>query len=74
MADTVLVRPRRGLILDGIPRKGAEISKDLAEQWIADQLVERIEPATPAVPKKPAVRRSPRGSGATRSRKQRRTR
>jgi hypothetical protein len=76
MSDTVLVKPARGLILAGIPSSGAEIPADLAETWIADQLVVRVEPEKPAPPeKKPAtVRRSPKGSGSTRPAKQRRTR
>jgi hypothetical protein len=69
--DTVFVRPRRGLILAGIPRQGAAISRELADDWIAAQLVERVEPETPVTPKKPVARRSPKGSGATRPRKRR---
>ena len=50
MTDTILVRPRHGLILDGIPSKGAEVDRALAEEWIADRLVERV-PITPPKPK-----------------------
>jgi hypothetical protein len=42
MTDVVLVRPRHGLILDGIPSKGAEVPRALAEEWIADRLVEEV--------------------------------
>lgn len=58
MADTVLVRPRRGLILAGVPRSGAELPRSLAEEWIADQLVERIATQAQPVtrPKQPTPR------------------
>jgi hypothetical protein len=42
MTDVVLVRPRHGLILDGIPSKGAEVPRALAEEWIANRLVEQV--------------------------------
>lgn len=58
MADTVLVRPRGGLILDGIPRSGAEIPKALADEWLADRLVERITPVVAAPPVHRKQRRS----------------
>lgn len=67
MTDTVLVRPRTGLILAGIPRKGAEIPRALAEEWIADQLVVKVEQPI-AVAK--AVKPTPRAHSA---RKRRRT-
>lgn len=67
MPDTVLVRPRHGLILDGIPRKGAEIPTALADEWIANQLVERIEPSTPTAPLRPA--RKPRRANDARKRR-----
>lgn len=35
----VLVKPRPGLILAGIPADGAAIPEELAAEWIADQLV-----------------------------------
>jgi hypothetical protein len=44
MTDTIRVRPRTGIILPGIPRKGASIPRALAEEWIADRLVVRLEP------------------------------
>ena len=44
--STVLVKPWPGLILDGIPSSGAAIPKALAEEWIADRLVVRVEPVS----------------------------
>jgi hypothetical protein len=55
--STVLVRPRTGIILAGIPRKGAQIPRALAEQWIADHLVVPIE-HKPEPTKGPGTRRS----------------
>jgi hypothetical protein len=51
MTDSVLVRPRRGLILDGIPSRGAEVPRALAEEWIADRLVEPVAIKPPTPPK-----------------------
>jgi hypothetical protein len=68
MTDTVLVRPLHGLILAGIPAKGAAIPRALADEWIADQLIERI-PTT--VERKPVVRRARTTKRATSPRKRR---
>jgi len=74
MAETVLVRPRRGLILAGIPRNGAEISAELAEDWIAAQLVERV-PTPAVIPiKSPAKAAGKSTRPAASARKRRRTR
>jgi hypothetical protein len=68
MADTVLVKPWPGLILDGIPQSGAELPRALAEEWLANRLVMRVpQPQTPAPVGKPI-------NTAVRARKQRRTR
>jgi hypothetical protein len=52
MTDTVLVRPRTGIILPGIPRTGASIPRALAEEWIADRLVMRLDPQGATKPSK----------------------
>jgi len=69
MTDTVLVRPWPGLILDGIPRKGAEIPRALAEEWIANHLVVKFELPQVHVEHTPAPAK---GSGPTRPIKRRR--
>jgi hypothetical protein len=58
MTDVVLVRPRHGLILDGIPSKGAEVPRALAEEWIANRLVEPVHTPTPTPTPVPQKRRS----------------
>jgi hypothetical protein len=49
MTDTVLVRPRHGLILPDVPAKGVEMPREEAEAMIASRLVEPvpIHPSTP---------------------------
>jgi hypothetical protein len=37
------VKPRKGIILAGIPAKGAEIDDKLAEEWLANRLVVPID-------------------------------
>lgn len=49
MADTVLVRPRMGLILAEVPASGAAIPRALAEEWIANRM---IEPGANPVPRR----------------------
>jgi hypothetical protein len=61
----VLVRPRRGYILDGIPPKGAHISQAQADEWVRNGLVVRVAPAvaattTPDPHRKPTRPRSRR--------------
>lgn len=75
MTDLVMVKPWPGLILAEVPAKGAALPKALAEEWIDNHLVVRVaEPAPKPARNKPRERRaSPRGSGATRPKKQRRT-
>jgi hypothetical protein len=46
MGETVLVRPRPGLILDGIPATGAAIPQALADEWVANRMVEPAPPDT----------------------------
>lgn len=47
MADTVLVKPRPGLILAGVPSTGIELPRALAEEWLADRMVVRVAVPTP---------------------------
>lgn len=67
MTDLVLVKPRHGLILAEVPRNGAELPRALAEQWLADRMVVRVEQPSPAPVGKQI-------NTAVRARKQRRTR
>ena len=50
----VWVRPKHGIILAGIPSKGAEVTGALAKEWIEAGLVEEIEDPTQKEPDKPA--------------------
>jgi hypothetical protein len=39
----IKVKPRPGIILPGIPRKGAEVEDKLAKEWLANKLVVLVE-------------------------------
>lgn len=42
-----LVKPRRGIILAGIPAKGAEVTDALAKEWLDNGLVTLVNPEPP---------------------------
>jgi hypothetical protein len=43
LLDTVRVQPRPGYILAGIPATGADVPKALADEWIRNGLVVKVE-------------------------------
>jgi hypothetical protein len=45
---TKKVRPRAGIILAGIPTKGADVDAALADEWIANGLVVEVKPSRPS--------------------------
>ena len=53
------VKPRYGIILAGIPAEGAEISDELAKEWIANGLVTLVKDE-PKLPKTPTPERENR--------------
>lgn len=66
MTDSILVKPRPGLILAEVPSGGIELPRALAEEWLADRMVVRVLQSPAPVGKSTNT--------AVRARKQRRTR
>lgn len=40
---TIRIKPRKGVILAGIPATGADVPAELAEEWLAAKLATRVE-------------------------------
>jgi len=52
------VKPRHGIILAGIPAKGAEVTDKLADEWIANGLVTLVDPDKPKAQKRTRATRA----------------
>jgi hypothetical protein len=63
---TIRIKPRKGIVLAGIPAVGADVDAALAREWLAAGLVTAVKPAparaATSAPTGPARRVATRGS------------